>query len=257
MQTTQRRAVLNSNQARDIFRAKEPPGNESLYMISNRLATQYQVSSKTIRDIWKGRSWLHATFDLWDAEDRPCCKIVGRPKGKKDSMPRQSKSVVIPSIANSNNDGYTRWIGNADILCAGRRIENTGSLSVQTGVSLPPIRSLNDTFSSEQVSEVECNLHPRLAPISSFPDAPTVNQDPDYHNLRWNEFLSHPRYFSAAPAFYRDSFYSNQQATMPLSTLISLPTHHWNQIESFQVAGRRLIPVSSQSVFHSLFQCLL
>ena len=57
-------------------------------MLSQQLASRYGVSSKAIRDIWKGRSWLEATYDLWDVNDRPALRILGRPKGKKDSKPR-------------------------------------------------------------------------------------------------------------------------------------------------------------------------
>ena len=82
------RIVLTNQQARDIFQLKSGHGFASLHSASIRLASKYGVSSKAIRDIWKGRSWLEATFDLWNVEDRPAKRIIGRPKGKKDSKPR-------------------------------------------------------------------------------------------------------------------------------------------------------------------------
>jgi hypothetical protein len=82
------RIVLTNQQAREIFQLKSGHGFASLHAASIRLASKYGVSSKAIRDIWKGRSWLEATFDLWNVEDRPAKRIIGRPKGKKDSKPR-------------------------------------------------------------------------------------------------------------------------------------------------------------------------
>mmetsp|Transcript_28206 Transcript_28206/g.58868 ORF Transcript_28206/g.58868 Transcript_28206/m.58868 type:complete len:246 (-) Transcript_28206:90-827(-) len=82
------RVVLSRTAAREIFIVKSNLGLESAHQASIRLAAKYRISSKAIRDIWKGRSWLDATFDLWSEEDRPCRRIVGRPKGKKDSKPR-------------------------------------------------------------------------------------------------------------------------------------------------------------------------
>ena len=82
------RTVLTREQAREIFRLKFEHGSHSLHSASVQLARTYKVSSKAIRDIWKGRSWLDATFDLWSEKDRPERKIIGRPKGKKDTKQR-------------------------------------------------------------------------------------------------------------------------------------------------------------------------
>ena len=82
------RVVLSKKAAREIFIVKSNLGLESAHQASIRLAAKYRISSKAIRDIWKGRSWLDATFDLWSEEDRPCRRVIGRPKGKKDSKPR-------------------------------------------------------------------------------------------------------------------------------------------------------------------------
>jgi hypothetical protein len=95
--TNRVRVVLTSEQARDIFRLKGDHGCSSLHSVSIRLASQYNVSSKAIRDIWKGRSWLDSTYDLWDSVDRPPRKTIGRPKGKKDSKPRSRGSTSMDS----------------------------------------------------------------------------------------------------------------------------------------------------------------
>ena len=75
----------------DIFRIKASLGNISIHSASALIAVQYGVSSKAIRDIWTGRSWLNVTYDLWTGDDRPERKTLGRPKGRKDSRPRLLK----------------------------------------------------------------------------------------------------------------------------------------------------------------------
>jgi hypothetical protein len=77
--------VLTAEQAREIFLSGADLGFSTCHGL---LAEKYRVSSKAIRDIWRGRSWLHTTFDLWKIEDRPALKKIGRPKGRKDSRPR-------------------------------------------------------------------------------------------------------------------------------------------------------------------------
>ena len=86
------RLVLTKEQAVEIFRLKGIHGFPTSHSASSHLATKYKVSSKSIRDIWNGRSWLDATYELWSDNCRPKRRIVGRPKGKKDSRPRQLRS---------------------------------------------------------------------------------------------------------------------------------------------------------------------
>jgi hypothetical protein len=84
-------------------------GFPSLHAASVFLAQKHKVSPKAIRDIWKGRSWLGATFDLWESDDRPPRKALGRPRGKKDSRPRQSKNSV-PKGCLSASEHYARHL---------------------------------------------------------------------------------------------------------------------------------------------------
>jgi hypothetical protein len=87
------KVILSRTEAREIFIVKSRIGFESANQASIRLAAKYRISPKAIRDIWKGRSWLDATFDLWIEDDRPPRRVVGRPKGKKDSKPRVKGQV--------------------------------------------------------------------------------------------------------------------------------------------------------------------
>ena len=81
------RAVLTSAKACEIF-AKKPgeSGKESAALVGR----MYNVSDKTIRDIWRGRTWAHAT-GLGDGKRRP----VGRPKGSRDNRPRLPRTAAL------------------------------------------------------------------------------------------------------------------------------------------------------------------
>ena len=96
------RVVLSREVAREIFIVRSNLGLESAQQASIRLAARYRVSSKAIRDIWKGRSWLDATFDLWSEEGRPCRRVIGRPKGKKDSRPHAKGQARGGQVAQGN-----------------------------------------------------------------------------------------------------------------------------------------------------------
>ena len=91
--------MLTQVQAREIFALRNHEGFRNLHNASVLLAAEYLVSAKTIRDIWKGRSWLGATYDLWKEEERPSRKALGRPKGKKDSQPRRRRDTLYSLYA--------------------------------------------------------------------------------------------------------------------------------------------------------------
>ena len=94
------KAVLTEKNATDIFLLKHRHGFPTDHAASCFLAKKYSVSSKTIRDIWSGRSWLETTFDLWDTADRPDRKLVGRPKGSKNSKPKRfNAEYVVENIS--------------------------------------------------------------------------------------------------------------------------------------------------------------
>ena len=65
------RAVLTKEQAMEIFEHKKNLGNQSLTATSIELANKYNVNSKTVRDIWSGRSWFEATYPQWEQVTSP------------------------------------------------------------------------------------------------------------------------------------------------------------------------------------------
>ena len=80
------RARLSEAQVIAIFQVK---GSASP---ATRVAAVYGVSEKAVRDIWKGRTWSRETWHL-DTSRPLQLKLVGRPKGCKDSNPRKMRAI--------------------------------------------------------------------------------------------------------------------------------------------------------------------
>ena len=84
------RAILTETQAVRIFAIKHSPASLSIKCSSAaHVSRMYGVNEKTVRDIWKGRTWSRETAHV--DSDRPSApiKASGRPKGCKDSKPRK------------------------------------------------------------------------------------------------------------------------------------------------------------------------
>lgn len=59
------RGVLSKKQALEIFKCKiAKQGNRSLRITATGTAEKFHVSEKTVRDIWKGRTWTRETLAL-------------------------------------------------------------------------------------------------------------------------------------------------------------------------------------------------
>ena len=82
------RAILTEQQAIEIF------GFASSHQIVSSaiaVARMYGVNERTVRDIWKQRTWTHATHPLEGSMRVESKKKAGRPKGSKDTKPRKQK----------------------------------------------------------------------------------------------------------------------------------------------------------------------
>ena len=67
------KAVLTKEQAIAAFLQKYT--NEIYASTTEKscaVASDFRISPKTVRDIWAGRSWLDATYDLWQQVIRHC-----------------------------------------------------------------------------------------------------------------------------------------------------------------------------------------
>ena len=92
------RAILTEQQAVQIFKIKEQESPLSSPSIPLPSATcvgrEYGVSERTVRDIWKGRTWCQATSSPKSKHQTTSDKRPGRPKGSRDSKPRKKKSTI-------------------------------------------------------------------------------------------------------------------------------------------------------------------
>jgi hypothetical protein len=152
IQACKTRAILTEDQAIAIFRTKLlndsqfPPNRVSASDVSQ----QYGVNEKTIRDIWKGRTWLRETVHLDPSLISLCAKLnlPGRPKGPKGMQGVESDTHTKTGRKISpNNDGITSSsvylkIINHDEQSSNATIENP----IPCAVNLQGASQLNDEF---------------------------------------------------------------------------------------------------------------
>jgi hypothetical protein len=83
------RAILSEAQAIDIFKIKLA-ANTSMRACPSpvQIAALFGVSEKTVRDIWKGRTWAKQTYRLDSTRQVPIKQRCCRPRGSKGSRPR-------------------------------------------------------------------------------------------------------------------------------------------------------------------------
>ena len=87
------RAILTEQQAVEIFKWQSTDEITTMVSSSSFIAKKFGVNERTVRDIWKQRTWAHATWYLGEhTETAPMIKKrMGRPKGSKDIRPRKQK----------------------------------------------------------------------------------------------------------------------------------------------------------------------
>jgi hypothetical protein len=107
-----KRAILSRDQVINIFRLRKSSciatGSNYEGVGATIVARFFGVSSKTVRDIWTGRTWYRATQHLdpsrADALER-LQKHPGRPKGSKDRKPRTRKFQAGCTIVQAKSIG--------------------------------------------------------------------------------------------------------------------------------------------------------
>ena len=91
--TVKSRAVLTKEQAMDIFRLSALRSPDAKRPTASSIARKYSVSEKTIRDIWRGRTWHEETQPLDTNRPAKTKLKTGRPLGRKDSVPRKIRAA--------------------------------------------------------------------------------------------------------------------------------------------------------------------
>ena len=122
-----------------------------------KVARMYGVGEKTIRDIWKRRTWAAETSHL-----EPMGKLgiiskrPGRPLGSRDTRQRRTKNESKPPSSSGTH-------------------EAAASLAIKLSAitAQPVVASTNDTQPTSRSSESDLeasfasSCHPSLAPVSS------------------------------------------------------------------------------------------
>ena len=86
------RAILTREKAVDIFRRSLPSAGclfSAEKLTATFVAQEYGINEKTVRDIWTGRTWYNETLHLDPHRPHRETKTAGRPRGKRDSVPRR------------------------------------------------------------------------------------------------------------------------------------------------------------------------
>ena len=92
------RAILTEQQAIEIFRIRSQNSTPILMLGATFVAKRYGINERTVRDIWKQRTWTRATCSMAEGASPMLQKKIGRPIGSKDTKPRRQKLAAETSI---------------------------------------------------------------------------------------------------------------------------------------------------------------
>ena len=95
------RAILTEQQAIDIFRSGSANSISTMVSSATYVAKQYGINERTVRDIWKQRTWTNATSSLAEVAGPMTKRKMGRPIGSKDVRPRKQK-LAAGTLISSN-----------------------------------------------------------------------------------------------------------------------------------------------------------
>ena len=92
------RAILTEQQAIEIFGFRSTISMSMMVSSASFVAKRYGVNERTIRDIWKQRTWTHATCLLAEGAGPMAKRKMGRPVGSKDTCPRKQRLAAGTSF---------------------------------------------------------------------------------------------------------------------------------------------------------------
>ena len=109
-------SVLTKEQAIEIFRLSLTHSSKEKRPTATSVARTFDVSEKTVRDIWSARTWHDETLPL-DVNRTPrAAKKIGRPPGRFDSKPRKPRTVA--GFAQANAATWPRPAAWSSAFCA-------------------------------------------------------------------------------------------------------------------------------------------
>ena len=168
------RAILTQQEAIEIFSFREGCSELAHYFSARAVGTRYGVNERTVRDIWRRRTWAHATSVLIDTTSTTLgIRKAGRPRGSKDARPRKTKSfhhvettqqnLLVGEIDSANIDIENEKIDRQnlaknEIVTAGIQVQAYCSLEICAVSSVPaeqleickilPFESIDDVLYS-------------------------------------------------------------------------------------------------------------
>jgi hypothetical protein len=147
------RSILDKEQVVEIFEFKVRNSSQSdmkKRISATSVAERYGVSEKTIRDIWRARTWHQATWHLDMA--RPLLQSkLGRPKGSKDSRPRMYK-VANSRVQGDGSSENRQWGASAFSLATS---DTASEESVKSGSMKNAI--FPESWATDEVSGISCS----------------------------------------------------------------------------------------------------
>ena len=115
MHAAKPKAILSYDKVIDIFKVR--PNSKLARGAGSRViaavALDFGISEKTVRDIWRGRTWHRETLHLDPCRPERVIALPGRPLGRKDSAPRRrgksrrisTSRPEVPSPDDTRNKG--------------------------------------------------------------------------------------------------------------------------------------------------------
>ena len=131
------RTVLTEHQVIEIYKRKinlEPINSKNIdrFRSASVIAKEFRISEKTVRDIWRGRTWRHATRPLDSAILASFRPKIGRPKGARDKKPRKKREDCIEkSICAHKHCFWCRVFRHNQIQGAGEQSQPHKSVDVE------------------------------------------------------------------------------------------------------------------------------
>ena len=175
------RAKLSEAQAIAIFQIKKSSPSPS----AAETAKLFCISEKAVRDIWSGRTWTKETWHL-DTSRILSQKNVGRPKGCKDSKPRETKTYT------KQQHQITSYIDSEGPVSAAKEIglkapgtKAAASSAVRKMPSVQPAISLQ--LASANMQSV--SYRPRRALPTQLPTSPRGAASVDQQLHEWGQIF--------------------------------------------------------------------
>ena len=162
------RAVLNEQQAVEIFHVKLAASCPSAV----RIAALFGISEKAVRDIWKGRTWSRETHHLDPARPMQIKKACGRPRGAKDSRPRNMSRRWVSGVLSTPS-------------IQACRLSATGIRSIDASQTNEPSQGFQDNHTSHRRNVAFDSVDYQLHEWSEGTSNPSALVDP--FRLDWVE----------------------------------------------------------------------